>query len=372
MIIVDERNYIVKELEDKGFGVFGFFEQHQLLSVDGLCQLPLQKRAEFLLVDTQTLLDRPELQESFKVALNTFLGVVFFHEQQNEKAQRWVEENAAFLTKIVGEYALPMPQIQWTMLSNQLQFLWTILQEQKDLQVKLSRFSQELDQLTRTAEAEMSRARRIHEGFVPKRSEEIKGVEFLSRYAAGDGGGGEFYDLIKTPQKVFHVIVSSESYLISSALMGLLHKHRQAQFVPTDFLNEAAADITSINSSKKKKAQVSVTVLELELSQLVLSVHGSREVECYSLQRGKIPTSQTYQLERNEKIVVFSPGFLFNWKEVHGKKDPIEFVATQNMSLAELLPELFYQIRSDQESDFLKKDAAVVMMEVKRHGMHQV
>ena len=39
----------------------------------------------------------------------------------------------------------------------------------------------------------------------------------------------------------------------------------------------------------------------------------------------------------------------------------------------ELMTELFFEIRPDiKESQFLKKDATIVMMEVNRHGMHQV
>lgn len=372
MIIVDERSYIDKELEDKGFHVFDFYEDHQTMDVETFCKLPLQRRAEILLVDTQTLLDKPSLQENFKAIINTFLGVVFFHDQRNEKAQKWVEENAAFLTKIVGEYALPMPQLQWTMLSNQLQFFWSILQEQKQLQKKLSHFSQELDQVMQSAEAEMGRARRIHESLIPRRTDEIKGVQFQSKYAAGDGGGGEFHDLIQTPQKVFQVLVSSDSYLISSSLLGLLNNHKQNDFDPAAFLNEAAVDINTINSSKKKKAQVEVAVIELELSQLLLTAHGSSKVEFYSLQNGRVSPQKPYQLKRGEKMIVFSPGFLFNWKEVHRKQEVQEFVSSQQLEFTDLLPELFYQLKLDQDSEFLKKDATVVMMEVKRHGMHQV
>src|SRR5689334_15103545 len=131
MIIVDERSFIEKQLSEKGFEVFDFYENHSVMDVASFCKLNLHKRAYILLVDTETLLRHENMQESFKAIINTFLGVVFFHEHSNAKAQTWVENQAAFLTKIVGEYSLPMPQLQWTMLSNQMQFFWSILQEQK-------------------------------------------------------------------------------------------------------------------------------------------------------------------------------------------------------------------------------------------------
>lgn len=372
MIIIDERDFIEKQLEDKGFHVFDFYEDHQVMDVATFCKLPLQRRADMLLVDTATLLNHPHQLEQFRTIINTFLGVVFFHEHSHPKAQSWVEGEAAFLTKIVGEYSLPMPQLNWTMLSNQLQFFWSILQEQKELQKKLSLFSQELDKIMQQAEGEVSRARKIHETLIPKRNDEIKGVQFLSKYAVGDGGGGEFYDLIQLPHKVVQVIVSSESYLISSTLLGLLDQHKKKDFDAQSFMQEAKREINAVNSSKKKKSEVDLTVLELDLNQLILTRLGESKVELYSLNKGQLNLSSPYQLSKGEKIVVFSPGFIFNWKDVQPKKSVNNFLQENRLDLAELLPELFFHLRLDQESEFLKKDATVVMMEVKRHGMHQV
>lgn len=371
MIIVDERSFIEKQLSEKGFEVFDFYENHSVMNVANFCKLPLQKRADILLVDTQTLLSHPELQENFKAIINTFLGVIFFHEHSNQKAQSWVEDQAAFITKIVGEYALPMPQLEWTMLSNQLQFFWSILQEQKELQKKLSVFSQELDLIMQNAEAEMARAKVLHQTLIPKRHEEIKGVEFSSKYATGDGGGGEFYDLLQTPNKVFHILVSSQSYLISSALLGILNQHKQKDFHPGNFLKDARQEIDVISSTKKKKPEADVMVLELDLSQLILTLHGSGKVELNSLSKGLVNLSTPYQLSRGEKLVVLSAGFQHNWQEV-SKISIAQFLKEHQMPMGELMNELFFQLKLDQASEFLKKDATVVMMEVKRHGMHQV
>jgi hypothetical protein len=384
MIIVDERGFLIPQLEDKGFNVFDFFDGHQLLDVKHFCSLPLQRRAEILLVDTQSLLNHPELQENFKILINTFLGVVFFHEQQNQKALSWVQDQAAFLTKIVGEYAIPMPQLQWTMLSNQLQFFWDVLEQQKTLQKQLVGFSVELDHAIQSAELEMAKAKKIHEVLIPKRRDEIKGVQFLNKYAAGDGGGGEFFDLHQSNNKVFQILVTSQSYLISSSILGLLGQHKLKEFSPIDFLKEAGEEINTVNSAKKKKAEVEVTILELDLSLLSLKAYGWGQVEFFSHLKGKVSlglpalrggesAQSTYQLERGEKFVVFSQGFLFNWKESHNKEDLYHFVKShRDLALQELLMELFFQLRHEKTSEFLKKDATVVMMEVNRHGMHQV
>lgn len=371
MIIVDERDFITKAMEEKGFSVFDFYENNKVMSVADFCKLPLNRRADVLLVDTESLLRNPQHQENFRAIINTFVGVVFFHEHANEKAQKWVEGEAAFLTKIVGEYSLPMAQLQWTMLSNQLQFFWTLLEEQKNLQKHMMSFSQELDQVLQTAAVEMARAKKIHEVLIPRRHDEIKGVFFSNKYAAGDGGGGEFYDLLQSSGKVYQIMVSSQSYLISSSLLGLLTKHKQKDFEPYEFIKDAEAEIAIINGAKKKKSEVEVLILELDLSKLILKTYGKGKVEFYSQKNGPVQINGSYQLEKGENLIVFSSGFLFNWKETH-KTDISAFLKSQNLKTNDILSELFFQLKMEQDTPFLKRDATIAMMEIKRHGIHQV
>jgi hypothetical protein len=375
MVILDERKFLSKELENQGFSIFDFYDGHQILDLKTFCQLPVSRKAEVLLVDTQTILEHPEKQQEFFSMMNTYLGVIFFHEHQNQKAQSWVQDQAAFLKKIIGEYALPMPQLQWTMLSNQLQFLWTILEEQKALQLHLVKFSQELDQALQSAESEMLKAKKVHEVLIPKRSDEIKGVSFLNKYAAGEGGGGEFYDLIQSGSKVYQVLISSQSYLISSSLIGILNQHKQKDFSPASFLKDAQSEVDTINGSKKKKAEVDLSVLELDTSHLTLKLHGQGKAEYYSQHKGKVDLEAQEQipLAKGEKIIVFSPGFVFNWREGRIKQDLYSFVKDHHqLSQTELVMELFLQLKTAQETNFLSKDATVVMMEVNRHGIHKI
>lgn len=375
MIILDERNYLQQELATKGFMVFDFFENNSVMSVKEFTSLELKRRGDFLLIDTETILAHPEMIENFKTVLNTFMGAVFFHDHSNKKAHEWVENEGAFLTKIIGEYSLPMPQLNWTILSNQLQFFWTLLEDQRKLQKHMAQFSIELDQVLQNAEEEMIRAKKIHEIFVPRRKDEIKGISFVHKYAAGEGGGGEFYDLIQTPSKVFQVLVSSQSYLISSAILGILGQQKEKDFNPSAFLKDALQEVETINGARKKKAIVDLMILELDLTTLRLKSHASSKVELYSQTKGSLPLHDeaTYQLEKGEKVIVFSSGFIFNWSEGHPDKDMNEFVKAQSkLSSGELMSELFFQVKEGKEGNFLKRDATVVMMEVNRHGIHKV
>lgn len=375
MIILDERDSLQKELTAKGFEVFDFYENNHLLDMKSFSSLELKRRADFVLIDTETILRHPEFQENFKAVLNTFLGAVFFHDHSNQKAQDWVKNEGGFITKIIGEYSLPMSQLNWTILSNQLQFFWALLEDQKKLQKHMIQFSIELDQVLQNAEVEMNRAKKLHEVFVPRRNDEIKGVIFSNKYAAGDGGGGEFYDLIQTPSKIYQVLISSQSYLISSALLGLLGQVKDKDFNPSVFIKDALAEVETINGAKKKKAEVDLQVIELDLGNLKLTSHTESKAELHSQLKGKINLSRgmSCQLEKGEKVIVFSSGFIFNWKEGHPDKDLNEFMkANSKLSRNELMTELFFHLKESKVGNFLKKDATVVMMEVNRHGIHKV
>lgn len=181
-----------------------------------------------------------------------------------------------------------MPQISWTILSNQLQFFWGLIEDQKKLQKHMAQFSLELDQVLQNAEVEMVKAKRIHETLIPRRNEEIKGIFFSNKYAAGEVGGGEFYDLHQTPSKVFQVLVASQSYLISSAILGILGQHREKDFNPANFLSDALNEIETINGAKKKKSQVDLLVLELDLVNLTIKMHSESKAELYSQLKGKL------------------------------------------------------------------------------------
>jgi hypothetical protein len=384
MVLLDEHQFLQSAFEEQGFELFGFYDSHQVLDMKNLCDLPLIKRSDVLVVDTNTVLKHPELEEKFKVVLNTFLGVIFIQSTDNLQAIKWVESHSSFLSKIIGLCHLPMSSVQWAVLKNNLTFLWTLSEEQKALQNHLVKFSFELDEALQNAELEMLKAKKVHQVLVPRKSEEIKGVTFANKYAAGQGGGGEFYDLHQTSTKVYQILVSSQSYLISSSLIGLLNLFKQKDFNPGEFLDEAKKEIDTINSSKKKMSQVDIIIIELDSSSLSLRTYGrgkskfisslNKEIDFGLTQKfGADSSTQSYQMKKGEKIFVFSAGFLFNWEGDQRKMKLPQFLElNQHKSQAELMTELFVQLDQNKNSEFLNKDATVIMMEVNRHGIHQI
>lgn len=373
MLIIDERDFIAKAMEQEGLALNDYFEGHQVLSVNDLIEIPLKRRSDVIILDIESLLKHPGHVEQVKALLNTFTGVVLVHKEADVAAREWANREVAFLNKVIGVHSYPLTKLQGEVFSNQLNFFWHLMKEQTLLQKQLADFSQELETVLETAEWEMARAKRIHENLVPKRTEEIKGIQFINKYATGDGGAAEFYDLFQSSQKVFQIFVTSESYLISSALLGILNTHKQKEFDPKIFIRDARADIEAINGSKKKKAQVDLLVVEIDLGQLSMKVHGQSKAEFYGQTGSRVTVpDEGITLKRGEKLIVFSPGFLFNWSESN-KQDISSFLKNHlSLNMHDLVSELFFQIRQESSGKFLKKDATIAMMEVNRHGMHQV
>jgi hypothetical protein len=375
MVIVDNRNFIKPALEANHVSLLDCFNNLQVLSLESLAKLPLNRRMDILLIDAQSVLDNPKAFEDCRPVINTFQAIYFFYEAASEKARQWILEQASFLPKILGECPLPMAEINWTLFSNQLQFFWSLMEEHQLLQKHMREFSLELDHVLQIAQDEMLHAKKLHKALMPNRKEEIKGINFLQKYASGDGGAGEFSDLFQQGSKVYQVLVSSESYLISSSLLGILNDHKSKEFNIEHFLSDVKNDIAVINDSKKKKSHVDLLILEIDLNQLTLQVHGKSNAELYSRMNGEISSKsgQTYKLSKSETVVILSPGFISNWKE---NKDlgQIENFFKNNSSLSQndLMAELFFQIRRESMGQFLNRDATVLMMEVNRHGIHQV
>jgi hypothetical protein len=375
MLIVDDSDFIRRSMEEMGLTIYDFHDNLQVMGLAAFAKLPLQRRLDVILIDTQSVLDDPKTFEVCKAVMNTFQGAYFFHEKKNERARQWVEDQASFLPKILGECAVPMPSRAATLLANQLQFFCTLLQEQQMLQKHMMEFSQELEQVMETAQWEVSRAKRIHEILTPKRTEDIKGVTFYSKYASGQGGGAEFFDLHHAGNRAFMIMVSSASYLISSSLLGVLNNHKSREFDVASFMADARADIAAINGQKKKMSSVDLMVLELDFTDLSLKSHGDHGSKFLSLQKGPaaLKVGGVYKLDRGEKFIVFSSGFIFNWKDGDHKEDlPTLVKSHQNLGAPELATELFFNLRHRFAGKGFKRDATVVMMEVKRHGMHQV
>jgi len=374
MIIIDNSNQLKKSLEAYGLDLHEPFQNAQIYTIEDFTKLEIKKRNDFILVDTVSVMSHRD-QDEFFIKLNTFHGAFFFHEHKNQNAQTWLESQSGFLKKILGEWCLPMTNHQAQILSNQLQFFWQLIDEQKNLQLKLFDFSKEIEKIFESAETEIERAKKLHETLVPKREQEIKGIHFSHKSSSGQGLSAEFYDLIQQNQKAFHVLLSTSSYLVSSTVIGLLSQYREKHFTPEQFLIEANQDIKKIAESKKKPIEVELVIIEVDFSAMTMSTHGTDKVEIFSSvnKRVVLNTEKKYELTKGDKIIILSPGFSYNWRSHLPHIGIYDFLKNiWQKSSDEIMNDLYMELKGQEISYSQEKDSSIIMMEVNRHGIYKV
>jgi hypothetical protein len=386
MRILDTQNRILPALVDHGL-------DHELddlivLSIDDFLSSPLQSRYEPLLIDVASI-SHLKLDDQLLAMINTHPCAVLFIPTPVEKScQEWMESLLLLSDKVISVQQLPLGKTSRDFLRNQLLYLWRQKKERISYKEKMIRFSHEIDELVKTAQQEMLKAKKVHESVVPKRVEEIKGVTLMSKYSVGSGSGTEYFDVIRGQTQSHLVMVHTNSYLASSCLMGLLNKYKGSS-VGIDhrlFLQEAELELKAINSNKKKSVEVELFLMKLD--HLTLQCEGFSfgsfelfgqledytlpQVEKFDLSKQNLATFN-FQLKRGEKVIVFSPGFIFNWCEGRGLAKVQDFISEQKgLSNSDLLTELFFQLKKDSSGEFLAKDATTVVMEVNRHAIQKV
>ncbi|MBY0515664.1 MAG: hypothetical protein K2P81_02065 [Bacteriovoracaceae bacterium] len=389
MQIIDIHNRLLPAMQEHHLDLEDFYPHIEVLGPEKFLKLALESRSDVLLIDVPSLEGTP-IDDHFLSLMNTYPAVILFMPHPVQKSwKEWMDKLMLLSDKVISIQSLPMDASQWGLVKNQLLFFWRQKQERARYREQMVKFSQEMDELIRGAQNEMLKAKKIHEGVVPKRTEDLKGVNLTSKYAVGDGSGSEYFDVIRGQNQVYMIFLHTSSYLASSCLLGILNKYKGGDqgLDPQLFIQEASLEMKAINEHKKKP--VDVQILLLKLDQITLQCEGFcfGGFELFSQEKGSRALPQlkafsetkmneakfSFGLSRGEKIIVFSPGFIFNWNEACTGVDREQFVKTNgSMPGSELLIELFFQLKKHSSGDFLSKDATAVMMEVNRHGIQKV
>ncbi len=376
MVIVDEKGHILKQLEELDLLDTDGFEDVKVLSVTDFLNLPLQMQQDLVVVDIPSVLQYPESVESFRGHANTFSGVVFTHPEKEGQMRDWVQTEASIFPHILQVFSWPMKELEMELFKNLAKTFTRIRIEQQQHQKQITQFSQDLDQLLRLAQHEISRAKNVHNRLVPKRIDEYKGVSIVHRYAAGSGIGTEFSDVIQSGQYLYQIMFATSSFLLSSTAVSLIQEMKQQKFDPINFYQTLKDELITLNQTKKKKIESHLMIMSFDLTQLKASFTGWGEFEYYSKVKGKGKVDfvgESLSFQKDERIIFFSPGFISNWNEYKSLPNRQEIVENHsNGPIYDLLTELIFQLKKVSAEDFLNRDATIVALEVNRHGIQQV
>ena len=238
---------------------------------------------------------------------------------------------------------------------------------------------------------ELQRVKKLHEKVVPMRQEKIKGVTLYSKFAAGFSSGGEFFDVKKSDKEIVIMLTSTKSYVASSVILGHFEEFQKEGDASKegieDFLENLIDECRSLDLISREDYEL----LQLDIIRLDLRTY---EYEGFHFGKGcyysdgvkKIPSNtlpineNSFEssyfygvLRRGQKLIYVSPGAFQNYSD-KGQKDKIETVILEQFKngAREILNEAFFQLKKDNEEDFLKYDASIIYLEVDPNAFIQV
>jgi hypothetical protein len=259
------------------------------------------------------------------------------------------------------------------------------LQQSKDL----IEVATGLNELVAHSLQELQRVKKIHETLVPLRIEKVKGLSIMSKFAAGEASGGEFYDVIQGEEEFCIVLTHSSSYMASSLILSAFEEFRKNKSFELDVIQEFSLRLA--NTIKHEAGPKSLEGLQLFLarvdmkslviegvnwgrSQLVSSGNFFVSENDFPIDSSFIDKS-TFQnkLARSESYVLLSPGLRANCSEIIEGERLISYVRRMmHDGPKKTLQEVFYHLKKGRESSFLKYDATSVFIEVDPNVIVQI
>ncbi|MCK5883163.1 MAG: hypothetical protein KAG61_05700 [Bacteriovoracaceae bacterium] len=262
--------------------------------------------------------------------------------------------------------------------------------KERSRMVRLAQLGEELNDLTEHMDKEITRVKKIHENLIPVRSENLKGVEIFSKYAAGEASGGEFFDFYQDGNSVFFILSSSTSYLMSSTIISRLEILKSTPLSNSSMKEMVAgiledAHTLEISDHEDRNA---LDLLTIKIDLISMSIEGHRFGGGEIVAKGEVPALPLvnkldvafideayfeFGMQHSDKLVFLSSGIRHNTDGRIGNSNISDFIKKELAnSPKELLNELFFQLKKDRDSDFLKHDASAIYIEVNRNGIFKV
>ena len=264
-----------------------------------------------------------------------------------------------------------------------------LLREKQVLRSQLISVNQELSEIMGNVEVEMMRVKKMYEVKTPRRFQDIKGVQVYSKYAAGENIGGEFFDIFMEQNKLFVLMSATSSYLASSSILQLFTHFKMKKEISNetemDLINSIKAEIVELNSSKKKEVELDLFTAIIDLNKHTVSGHLFGKFKALSSASNNFSNSGPSVLanelkegefartiDRGERILLCSPGFIRNWEKLNPEFMMEEIILNKKIKPLDILDEIFFQLKKESTSGFLSYDASAIILEVQKNAVVEV
>lgn len=281
------------------------------------------------------------------------------------------------------------PNISKKLFDNKISLLSELIKERQVLKSQLITINSELSETMGNVEVELLKIKKIYEKKAPKRFNDLKGIQVFSKYSAGENIGGEFFDIFVEGNQAFVVMSSTSSYLASSMILKLFADFKaEAQIGKQEvrnFIDDIKSNINELNTTKKKEIDIHLFtgIVDFNKHSIEGNIFGEFKIlssqvkqnprELVPLISGDFDTSSFKKdFQREERILLCSPGFLKNWKKLNPEFMMEELMMDKKIKPIDVLDEAFFQLKKDTTSPFLSFDASAIFMEVRKNAMVEV
>lgn len=291
-----------------------------------------------------------------------------------------------FLSNIMGVIS---QDTQAELIQNSIVFIEEQLKVNNILKSQLMTINQELIEAMGGMEKQLLRVKKNYERTAPKRVENFKGVSVLSKYAAGEDMGGEFFDILTSNGKLMLFMSATTSYLASSSILEFFSDLKQSGEVSAAaekrFIAELRGEITKINANKTVPVKTQVLTMIIDMNELkctghcigdfnvlygtdTLAINTVRDL----LDNNDNEASFSFELQRGQRLLINSPGFNQNWKTMSTQTDCSSLVNNNSIKALDILDELYFELKKDSKTGFLPNDSSSIMVEVNENVMVKI
>lgn len=263
------------------------------------------------------------------------------------------------------------------------------IRERSVLRSQLLSVNQELSEIMGNVEVEMLRVKKMYEVKTPRRFQEIKGVQVFSKYAAGENIGGEFFDIFMEQNKLFVLMSATSSYLASSSILqlftGFKVKKDISEEAELELITQIKQEVEELNKAKKKEINLDLFTAIIDLNKHTVSGHLFGKFKTLSSATNNFSNSGpeilkediesgtfSRSIERGERILLCSPGFVKNWEKLNPEFMMEEIILNKKIKPLDILDEIFFQLKKESNSGFLSYDASAIILEVQKNAMVEV
>lgn len=274
--------------------------------------------------------------------------------------------------------------------ANLLNYITDSLRTKSVMKSQLMSLGHEVNEAFGGVSQQLIRIKKFYEANAPKRIDESKGVKVYSKYCAGSDIGGEFFDLFSTEKKIFFMMSRTDSYLLSSSVLTLFSDLKQSPVISNkleeNFLNDLSQELKTFNANSKIEKNIEVLTAVLDLATLELSGHmfGGFKIINSSMQKNveiidgaenilsNIDLEKTkflIELDRDERVILSSPGLDRNWKSENRENAIEDVVMNRAVKPLDTLDEVFFQMKKNSQTDLLGSDSSAIILEVDKNVM---